>query len=33
MPRLPHPGGDKERWGDILNEYLLQEHGPDGKHG
>lgn len=32
MPRLPRPGGDKERWGDILNEYLLQEHSPDGKH-
>jgi hypothetical protein len=32
MPRLPQPGGDKERWGDILNEYLLQEHGSDGKH-
>ncbi len=30
MPRLPHPGGDKGNWGDILNDYLSQAHNPDG---
>jgi hypothetical protein len=24
MARLPHPGGDKGNWGDVLNEYLSQ---------
>jgi len=30
MPRLPKPGGDEGRWGEILNEYLLQAHRPSG---
>jgi hypothetical protein len=30
MPRLPIPGGDEGTWGGILNEYLLEEHNPDG---
>lgn len=32
MSRLPIPGGDSDRWGEILNEYLRREHGPDGSH-
>lgn len=28
--RLPTPGGDSGRWGDILNEYLSVEHNADG---
>lgn len=30
MARLPQPGGDEGNWGDILNDYLLQSHNPDG---
>lgn len=30
MPRLPVPGSDNDQWGDILNEFLLVEHAPDG---
>lgn len=30
MARLPAPGGDNGNWGDILNEYLLKSHNPDG---
>ena len=30
MPRLPIPGSDEGTWGDILNEYLLEEHNEDG---
>ena len=31
MPaRLPQPGGDNGDWGDILNEFLLEAHNPDG---
>ena len=30
-PRLPQPGGDSGRWGEILNEYLQVEHDKDGK--
>ncbi|HKX72562.1 MAG TPA: hypothetical protein VJM32_00960 [Candidatus Saccharimonadales bacterium] len=32
MVRLPQPGGDVNTWGDILNEYLLRQHKPDGTH-
>lgn len=32
MARLPQPGGDVNRWGSILNEYLLHEHLTDGSH-
>lgn len=32
MARLPHPGGDSNRWGGILNEFLLHEHNSDGTH-
>jgi hypothetical protein len=32
MARLPQPGGDVNAWGDILNEYLLRQHKPDGTH-
>lgn len=32
MARLPHPGGDVDRWGGILNEFLLHEHNSDGTH-
>ena len=28
--RLPIPGKDEGRWGDILNEYLLVSHTEDG---
>lgn len=28
--RLPIPGQDKGAWGDILNDYLLAAHKPDG---
>lgn len=31
-PRLPTPGADDNTWGDLLNEFLLEEHDPDGKH-
>lgn len=30
MARLPQPGSDDGQWGDILNDYLLQTHQPDG---
>jgi hypothetical protein len=30
MTRLPEPGKDSGTWGDILNEYLSQEHNSDG---
>lgn len=30
MARLPQPGRDMGAWGDILNEFLLQEHNSDG---
>src|ERR1035437_473249 len=30
MARLPTPGGDRGKWGDILNDFLNQEHNPDG---
>lgn len=30
MARLPIPGGDEGKWGDILNNFLRIEHNPDG---
>jgi DNA-binding beta-propeller fold protein YncE len=30
MARLPIPGSDDGKWGDILNEYLGVEHNTDG---
>ncbi len=30
MARLPQPGGDFGIWAELLNEYLLVAHGPDG---
>jgi len=30
MSRLPTPGGDDGTWGGILNDFLNQEHNPDG---
>lgn len=30
MPRLPIPGSDAGKWGDILNEYLSVSHNSDG---
>ena len=30
MARLPTPGGDDGTWGGILNDFLSQEHNPDG---
>lgn len=30
MARLPVPGSDEGRWGDILNNFLLQTHNSDG---
>ncbi len=30
MPRLPQPGSDEGKWGDILNDYLSAAHKPDG---
>ncbi len=30
MARLPIPGSDDGKWGDILNEYLLAAHKTDG---
>ena len=32
MARLPIPDSDGGNWGNILNDYLLQEHGADGTH-
>lgn len=30
MSRLPQPGSDKDVWGDVLNNFLLTSHNPDG---
>lgn len=30
MARLPSPGGDNYKWGEILNEFLLVAHKTDG---
>ncbi len=30
MSRLPPPGSDSGKWGDILNDYLKQSHKTDG---
>jgi hypothetical protein len=30
MARLPTPGSDDGTWGDILNDFLAQEHNADG---
>jgi hypothetical protein len=30
MPRLPTPGSDGDRWGDLLNEFLRVAHSDDG---
>jgi hypothetical protein len=30
MSRLPVPGSDNGVWGDLLNDFLLQAHNPDG---
>lgn len=30
MARLPQPGGDFGIWAELLNEYLLVAHGPNG---
>lgn len=30
MTRLPITGSDEGKWGDILNDFLLQEHNADG---
>lgn len=30
MSRLPRVGSDDGDWGDLLNDFLLQEHNPDG---
>lgn len=30
MARLPIPGSDAGRWGDVLNEFLTQAHNEDG---
>lgn len=30
MSRLPTPGSDDGTWGDILNDFLSQEHNTDG---
>jgi len=30
MARLPQPGSDDGRWGEILNDYLRQSHNNDG---
>lgn len=32
MARLPKPGSDVNVWGEILNDYLLKQHKPDGTH-
>ncbi|HEX9679580.1 MAG TPA: hypothetical protein VGA08_03100, partial [Candidatus Saccharimonadales bacterium] len=32
MARLPTPGGDQGQWGDILNDFLSQQHSADGTH-
>ncbi len=30
MARLPQPGGDKDTWGTVLNEFLGEAHNADG---
>jgi len=30
MARLPKPGGDVDKWSEILNDFLLVSHNPDG---
>lgn len=30
MARLPQPGGDDGTWGNLLNDFLAQEHNSDG---
>ncbi len=30
MARLPSPGSDQGKWGEILNDFLSVEHNPDG---
>lgn len=30
MVRLPQPGGDDGIWGDLLNDFLLVSHAPNG---
>jgi len=30
MARLPQPGGDADKWAELLNEYLLVAHNADG---
>jgi len=30
MARLPKPGGDANTWAEVLNEFLLVAHNPDG---
>jgi Repeat of unknown function (DUF5907) len=30
MTRLPSVGGDNGNWGQLLNDFLLTEHNPDG---
>lgn len=30
MARLPTPGSDKDVWGNVLNDYLLESHNSDG---
>lgn len=30
MARLPTVGGDDDTWGNVLNDFLNQEHNPDG---
>jgi hypothetical protein len=32
MSRLPNPGSDENTWGNVLNDYLRQEHAKDGTH-
>jgi hypothetical protein len=31
MPRLPQPGSDTGKWGEILNEFLSASHANDGQ--
>jgi hypothetical protein len=30
MARLPKPGGDVDKWAQVLNDFLLVAHNPDG---
>lgn len=30
MSRLPTPGQDEGTWGEVLNDFLLRAHAPDG---